>query len=94
MFGGMDMKKLTSLMIFITLTLATTSVCFAETSDFYNFDGNTVIKMEGISGGAALMDLPRTGGIPPETFYIAGVIIIFAALLIAFKGNKAKAKKT
>ena len=41
----------------------------------------------GVPGGAATTDIKdiKTGGVPPETFYAAGGLMIAAALVISFK---------
>jgi len=52
---------------------------------------------ENIPGSATVVDeqlpkgdsLPKTGGIPAETFYVAGVLIIAAALVILKKTKAA-----
>lgn len=52
---------------------------------------------ENVPGSATIVDeltpkggaLPKTGGIPAETFYVAGVLIIAAALVILKKTKAA-----
>lgn len=44
---------------------------------------------EAVPGGEAL---PKTGGIPAETFYAAGALIVLAALIISRKKVKATSK--
>ena len=45
---------------------------------------------EAVPGGDAA--LPKTGGIPAETFYAAGALIVLAALIISRKKVKAASK--
>ena len=45
---------------------------------------------EAVPGGDAA--LPKTGGIPAETFYVAGALIVLAALIISRKKVKAASK--
>lgn len=48
------------------------------------------ISNEAVPGGDAA--LPKTGGIPAETFYVAGALIVLAAFIVSRKKVKASAK--
>ena len=102
------MKKILSLVLSLTLIFILGSVCFAEQDDSLvsrvlkeNVNVATYstpsIKsgeelIPGGSSAASVEKLPKTGGIPAEAFYVAGVLFIAAALIISKKKVKVASK--
>ena len=83
------MKKIICLLLTLTLIVFFGSICFAAV-DAYDTEFEELIGED--TPGASVDTLPKTGGLPAETFYVAGVLIIAAALVISRKKAKVTSK--
>lgn len=91
------MKKIIAFILMMTLVVVIGSSVYAAPGDpAQNVDTETYnqppfeIPEDEVPGGAATTDirgetLPKTGGMPAETFYVAGGLLIAAALVISFR---------